>query len=151
MDNQRIADELAIRDLVNRYSDAVVRRDAKAWGDTWADDGEWQILGNSIRGRDEIVERWLKFMSGLPFVVQQASGGIIDFEERDAAGAATGRWYVNEYGFTGKGAGMLTLGVYHDGYTRTNDRWRFSRRRFDVLYMGPPDLSAPHHAFPDIP
>ena len=58
MGTERIADELAIRDLVNRYSDAVVRRDAKAWGDTWAENAEWYILGNSICGRVEIVERW---------------------------------------------------------------------------------------------
>ena len=145
MDPQRIADELAIRDLVNRYSDAVVRRDAKAWGDTWSDNGEWHILGNAICGRDEIVARWQTLMGGLPFVLQQPSGGIIEFKND----TATGRWYINEYGFPAKGPGMLTLGVYHDQYARENDHWRFSRRRFDVLYMGAPDLSAPTHAFPD--
>lgn len=146
MDTQRIADEFDIRNLVDRYSDAVVRRDAKAWGDTWAEDGEWQILGNTICGRDEIVEKWLKFMGGLPFVFQQSSGGIIEFKDN----GATGRWYVSEYGFPAGSPGMLTLGVYLDRYVQKDETWLFQSRTFNPLYMGPPNLSAPPLPFPDL-
>ena len=40
MADRNVADELALRELVTRYADAVCRRDAAAWGDTWAAEGE---------------------------------------------------------------------------------------------------------------
>ncbi len=45
MADRNVADELALRELITRYADAVRRRDAAAWGDTWAAEGEWQIAG----------------------------------------------------------------------------------------------------------
>ncbi len=69
MDEVRISDELAIRELVASYADAVVRRDADAWSATWAEDGEWHILGNATRGRDAVVSLWKQLMAAVPFVV----------------------------------------------------------------------------------
>ena len=43
--SNNVADDLAIRDLVYRYSDAVCRRDQVAWSATWAEDGVWQLPG----------------------------------------------------------------------------------------------------------
>jgi hypothetical protein len=148
MDPEHLADELAIQNLVHRYADAVVRRDADAWGSTWADDGEWRVLGNAARGREAVVELWLGLMEQLPFVLQQATGGLIDFAG-DTQDAAKGRWYISEHGFMQNGSGMLNLGVYHDDYIRENGEWRFALRRFDSLYMGKPDLSGSPIPFPE--
>lgn len=146
MDVQQLADELAIRKLVHSYSDAIVRRDTEAWGGTWAEECEWKIFGKSVHGREDIVATWQKFMGGLPFVHQQASGGLIDF----ADGGPTGRWYVTEYGVSeDDGPGTSILGVYHDDYINEAGTWRFSRRIFNALYMGPPDLSAQARPFPE--
>jgi hypothetical protein len=38
--------------------------------------------------------------------------------------------------------------VYHDAYARIDGAWRFTRRRFDLLYTGPPDLTGRNHPFP---
>ena len=47
-----IEDELALRNLMGRYTDAVNRRDADAWIATWAEDGVWrETIG---RGGQEI-------------------------------------------------------------------------------------------------
>jgi uncharacterized protein (TIGR02246 family) len=140
----KVADELAIRELVARYADAVVRRDEDAWAATWTKDGEWHVLGEPARGREAVVELWNKLMAGLPFVVQLAHGGMIQLD----GDRATGRWYITEHGKTPDGTGMFTLGVYHDDYERSAEGWRFARRRFDFLYAGPPDLSAPARGFP---
>ena len=148
MDPERLADELAIQNLVYRYADAVVRRDAEAWAATWADAGEWRVMGNAARGREAVVELWKKLMAQLPFVHQQATGGLIDFTAGDV-GSASGRWYVTEYGFMENGMGLLTLGVYHDDYVREDEGWRFALRRFDPLYMGKPDLSGAPKPFPE--
>ena len=138
MKDAQIGDELAIRDLVARYADAVARRDAEAWAATWAEDGEWHIFGQPTRGRDAVVALWKTLMGTLPFVLQVPSSGII----RVAGARGTGRWHVTEYGKRNDGAGTLTLGTYQDEYCRRGDDWRFRLRRFDALYMGPPDLSA---------
>lgn len=154
MNSTRIADELAIHNLVSRYSDAVVRRASAEWGDTWSLDAQWHVFGKEIRGRAAIVSHWEGFLSRLPFVHQQSTGGLIAFT--DDVTRATGRWYVTEWGVSGNGPGLLTLGVYHDDYVREpvgpdeadEACWRFQCRRFDPLYMGPPDLSGHPQPFP---
>jgi hypothetical protein len=158
-DHTRIADELAINNLVNRYSDAIVRRAADDWGNTWSIKGEWHLFGQVHQGRDVIVKQWEGFLGRLPFVHQQSSGGLISFPngvDNNINNTATGRWYVTEWGVTGDGPGMLTLGVYHDDYVREPAAdasaeatcWRFARRKFAPLYMGPPDLSGAPKPFP---
>ena len=146
--NDRLADELAIHNLVSRYADAIVRRDAEAWGATWAEDAEWHIFGGVITGRIAIVEKWQKFISRLPFIHQQASGGLVSFPAEAESDVASARWYVNEWGVNESGPGMLTLGVYHDDYVREGTDWQFQRRVFSPLYMGHPDLSGTPHQFP---
>jgi ketosteroid isomerase-like protein len=132
------SDQLEIRDLVARYSDAVNRRDTEAWADTWAEDASWQILGRAPEGRAAIVALWQKMMSGFPFVVQMPSEGVVELSGDEASG----RFYLTEYGRSADGTGLLTLAVYHDRFRREPDRWRFCERRFHALYSGPPDLSA---------
>ncbi|MDR2858692.1 MAG: nuclear transport factor 2 family protein, partial [Novosphingobium sp.] len=59
-------DRLAIRELLETYADAVTRADAAAWGDTWAEDGEWSMPDYpefpTTTGRREIVALWVEAM-----------------------------------------------------------------------------------------
>ncbi len=88
-----VASELEIRGLVARYADAVSRRDEKAFAATFAIDGEWQLLGNVAEGREKAVALWKSLIANFPFVVQLATGGIIEVDgER-----ATGTWYITEH------------------------------------------------------
>jgi ketosteroid isomerase-like protein len=141
----RTADELEIRTLVARYAEAVTRRDADAWGRTWAEDGEWQLIGRKARGRDDLVKLWLELMGGLEFVCQLPAGGIIDID----GDTGRGRWQITEHGRFGGGSPLLNVGLYHDRYVRENGRWRFEFRRFDPLYMGAPDMSGNLVPIPD--
>jgi len=149
MSEVRVAEELAIRSLVARYSDAVARRDERDWAATWAQDSEWHIFGRPTQGRDEIVSLFSKLIGSLSFVLQLPSFGIVELDETGGAVGpeAKGRWYITEYAQS-KGEPLFTLGVYHDRYTRQDGGWRFARRRFDVLYMGPPGLSGAPTPFP---
>lgn len=49
---------VAIRELCERYVDAVNRRDAKDWGATWAPDAVWDLGRGPVQGRDQIVAAW---------------------------------------------------------------------------------------------
>jgi uncharacterized protein (TIGR02246 family) len=139
MDAARLADELAIRDLVARYAHAVGTGDASDWAETWADDGEWNVMGRSVQGRDAVVQLWKDLMAGLAFVVQRPSAPSIRID----GPTGTGRWSVVEHAKTLDGTALFTIGVYTDTYVKTGDEWRFQSRHFHMLYSGPPDLSGP--------
>ncbi len=140
----RLDAEIDIRTLVARYADAVVRRDAVDWGETWAEDAVWRIMGMETRGREAIVALWQRLMGGYPQVVQIPNSAILAID----GARATGRWYISEFGKLANGTAMLTLGLYSDEYTRAEGAWRFASRRFDVLYGGPADLSGAFLPFP---
>lgn len=46
------ADLAAIRDLNDRYADAVQRADADSWGALWAEDACWTLMGSRVEGRE---------------------------------------------------------------------------------------------------
>ena len=135
----KIADELAIRELVARYCHGIAERDDKAWAETWAVDGEWKVLGQEVRGRDAILALYQKLVSTLRWVVQVASDGVIEL----AGDEATGRWQILETIQAKDGRALINVGRYRDRYRRDADgKWRFACREFRFSYSGPPDYSA---------
>ena len=60
-------DRLAIRELLDTYSDAVCRVDAQAWGETWDEDGVWELPDYpelaKVEGRAQIVAMWKAAMT----------------------------------------------------------------------------------------
>lgn len=140
--------EIELRDLVSRYSDAVNRRDAEAWGQTWSREASWEIMGTVQQGRESIVEFWSQVMSGIPLVLQEPTFGTLDFSVASSELQATGRWYIHEI-TKGPEFSAETTGVYHDRYVHEDGCWRFSRRRFDVLYRDEKPLSGNAFPFPE--
>lgn len=129
-----IADELALRDLVSRFADAVTRRDGDSLAALFAVDGEWAVTGyGSPRGPEEIG----RFIEGLletwTVLVQGLLSGRIHLDPADHDRAA-GRWYITEFGQRADGLDVVFAGVYHDTYVRVGGLWRFARRRYDSLY-----------------
>jgi uncharacterized protein (TIGR02246 family) len=135
----KVADELAIRGLVARYCHAIAERDDEAWAQTWAEDGEWKVLGQEVRGRDAVLALYRKLVATARWVVQVASDGWIELAGDDASG----KWQISETIQTTDGRAAINVGRYRDRYRRGSDGvWRFSRREFIGSYFGPPDLSA---------
>lgn len=133
---RQVADELAVRDLVARYCDAVCRRDADAWVATWARDCRWDLgRGRVTTGREATLALWTTAIAAYPWVAQLATTGTV--EVRGDRG--TGSWYVLELNRLADGSGALHLGHYDDTYTRTDDGWLFAERRFSMVYRGPLD------------
>lgn len=132
----------AIQDLVHRYADAVVRRDAAQWTATWADDAVWELgKGRRVEGRDNIVALWTGAMSGFAAVVQNVVNGTATLDL--AAGTGSGRWYIIEHWQRGDDSRGILLAYYDDTYVRVDDGWLFASRELVVQYGGPPDLSGP--------
>ncbi len=136
-------DEIAIRDLVSRYIDAVNRYDADDWVATWADDATWDLLGMEVQGKAAILETWQGAMSGFEFALMMLNSGTLEVDgER-----ASGRWYLTEHLRTAEG-GSMVLGVYDDEYSCESGSWLFTRRRYNILYRGPADLSGDYAPYP---
>jgi ketosteroid isomerase-like protein len=129
-------DELAIRDLVARYADAVCRRDPDAWISNWAEDCEWDLGGGRVtRGRQSALDLWLSATERYPWVAQVVTTGIIE----GSGDTATGRWYLLEFNHLPDGEGVLHLGHYTDAYVRTAEGWKFAKRALHMIYRGAMD------------
>jgi ketosteroid isomerase-like protein len=126
-------DELAVRNLVARYCDAVCRRDATAWAATWAPDCAWDLGGGRVViGREAALELWTSAISRYPWVAQLAPTGIVEV----TGDTGRGSWWVLELNHLPDGAGALHLGHYDDEYRRTEQGWQFASRRFTMVYRG---------------
>jgi uncharacterized protein (TIGR02246 family) len=138
-DSRAADDERAIRRLVARYCHAIAERDDAAWAATWAEDGEWLVLGAAIRSRVAILEHYRKLVSRARWVVQLATDGIVDVD----GDTAQGRWQVLEFLQWSNSTGGQNVARYRDRYVRGADgEWRFARRQLLVTYIGGPDLTA---------
>jgi hypothetical protein len=133
-------DDLAIRDLVHRYADAVVHRDVVRWSACWARAGRWDLGRVSAEGRDEIAALWRRAMGNMTAVVQLVHNGTV--QATDDGDRASGRWYVDERFARTDGVVGILLAHYDDEYVRDADgEWHFASRVLQIHYTGAPDLS----------
>lgn len=122
-------DRLAIRELIEAYADAVVRRDADAWGATWAEDAEWSLpdypeIGTTY-GRPAIVAMWTEAMKAYPGILFQAWPGSIEVD----GDTATVRSYTSEV-YDQDGTTMRDRGKYDDVCVKRGGQWLFKSRSF---------------------
>ena len=123
------SDEAAIRALIDRYADAVFRRDAGDWGACWAVDARWSLMGTTVEGRDAIVGLWTQAMAGFTFVAFFGQVGRIDID----GDRATGRVWTHEVLEAADGTVSRPIGRYDDAYVRTPEGWRFASRTYKML------------------
>lgn len=131
---KRIEDELAIRNLVARFTDAVNERDPSAFRRLWADDATWEIgapLAASAQGVDAIVDMLSRLLAVKPMFIQLTHSGVIAFTGDDTA---TARFTERERG-KGSDDYYENLAVYHDEFVRLDDGWRFKRRYYQYRYL----------------
>ena len=132
-----IEDELALRNLMARYVDAVNRNDAAAWASTWAADAVWNLLGAPVTGRDNILGLWQQMMSSFEFAIMMPSSCLFDI----TGDTASGHWYLQEYTRDLEGNGSSVLSRYVDTYVKQGGQWLYQSREYGFIYHGAPDLS----------
>lgn len=129
-DAGEIDDLLAIRELVDAYNDAVMRFDGDDWIATWTEDAVWVLPGfGEMQGRDAILQAWQGAMAQFSFVGFFASAGPLHVD----GATGTGRWYQQEVLHQKDGLRRVITGRYEDEYRKTDGRWRFRRRHYDIL------------------
>lgn len=121
-------DRLMIRELVDRYSDAVARRDPDAWGATWAEDAVWRFGGREIVGKDAIVSAWHGAMGQYEALVFLAFPGALSVTE-DRAQLRT---HTYEHLVPVNGPPRIQTGIYEDELIRRDETWLFATRSFNA-------------------
>ena len=140
-------DYTAIRQVAERYVDAVNRFDGEAWSMTWAPDGVWETPGGSRNGREEALSSWMSSMTRLPNVYMHVYSGVVDDVTGDTA---SGRWYMGEFLNMPDGSRSMNSICYVDTYARIDGQWFIQTRRFEPLYRGPADLSGEFSKLPQL-
>jgi hypothetical protein len=133
--------ELDVRNLAGRYCEAVLLGDAELFASCWMPDAEWVVPGGStIAGRDDIVALYAKLRAPFALCVQELLSGVVELGDDDRPAQA--RWQIREVQRRADGRTNCVIGTYTDDVARGEDGvCRFVRRRFDVRYRGPLDLS----------
>lgn len=137
--------ETGIRQLHSRYVDAVWRKDLDAFGDCFAEDAEWRVGGQVMRGRAQCVQGIAGAFKNYRKILMTFRTPILDVGE----GTATGRTYVSENSQFADGRPFGPIGIYFEHFVQEGDRWRFKWRLFQTNYAGPPDLSGTFFDVPD--
>jgi ketosteroid isomerase-like protein len=129
-DTAELSDKLAIRERLEAYADAVMRKDADAWGACWAQDCVWNLGGGEMKGRDTIVPIWIKAMASYTFVAFPFVVGKITLE----GDRAVVRSFVHEHLYPVEGGPVRQLGQYDDVLIRQGGDWVFQSRAYSRLH-----------------
>lgn len=129
-----LADRQEIRELIERYADAVMRFCPEDWAATWADaDAEWIFVGHpqlsATYGKANIVENWTTRMAEHPPLHFQVQIGVIKTEEY----SAIARSYTVETFNMGMPDARQVYGRYEDQLVKEANAWKFRRRCFTFL------------------
>lgn len=126
-------DRLAIRELLDAYSDAVCEVDAVAWGALWAEDAEWSLPDypeiGTTKGRTAIVGMWIEAMKGYPGVIFVTTPGSIEVD----GDRAIVRCYTSEV-FDQDGSTKRDRGRYEDVCIKVDGKWLFKSRSFRNIH-----------------
>jgi len=139
-------DRLAIRELIDRQCDAVMRFDPGKWEQGWADQAVYEIAGHTFTGREAVVEGWLGMMDRIKAIALSAFPGAIEVDGEHASAVT----HTLEHVAYKDGTVRVLSGIYHDELVRDGQsQWRFMRREFSlrVLEMPAPaaDLADAEH------
>jgi ketosteroid isomerase-like protein len=130
-----IADRLAIREVIELYSDAVTRRDWETAGAVFTDDAVWSIAPPTdmeLVGRAAIAKGVAQMVEAFEVFVQMTHSIVIAID----GDRASARTIVNGFGRLRDGSrGAFALGTYTDNLVRSADGWLFQSRRFAPLFI----------------
>lgn len=140
-----LEDRVAIRELLDTYSDANTRRDGELWASVWFDseDCRWMLPSMAdwaqFKGKAQIVAEWLKMTAQFhgdlkktnPLSQVTVPGAI-----RVQGDTATVRCYTTEFFVVPDGRTLHTKGQYDDVLVKRDGRWFFKERSWRLMELG---------------
>jgi len=128
-----IEDRLAIRDLIDRWSDAVNEHDWEQFASCFTEDGVWDVgapFHLRFEGNKSIVEDVSALIKAQYIVVQMPHCPVIKVN----GDTATSRVTMHEFMRGPDNSGMQMWGTYYDDLVRTDVGWRFKLRVYRTAY-----------------
>ncbi len=143
LDDSRVADELAIRNLIARLAHFADTAPLDEYAGLFTEDAVWQmpetnavgLPANDRRGKDAITtgaaERRAQRIQGPGTNTRHVVTSVaVEFGDDDDHATATAYWsYVVD---TADTPCVLSVGQYDDEFRRTADGWKLARRRITV-------------------
>jgi ketosteroid isomerase-like protein len=137
---EAVHDELAVIRLVNRYTDAINRRDWDTLGALFCADGVWDVGGADaaalaflFTGREQVVTGISGMATQFDFQVQTNHAVVVNVAGDRATASSTVQEILRTRGTT---EALMVLGMYADEIVREGDgAWRFARRTFRYTYV----------------
>ena len=138
--NGPIEDRLAIRELLDSYSDAVIRRDQMLWSSCWAMNASWHLGSQIIVGRDAILSHWIDMKANSRGTKGSYTRAFFNFPGAVNIDGDKGQgWsYTNELLVDDQNMTYHLHGMYSDLYVRENGQWVFAERIFKKLHIDHP-------------
>jgi uncharacterized protein (TIGR02246 family) len=131
---RRLRDEIEINRLIAAYSHAVMRLDAAGSAAVYIEDGVLSAFtGADVVGRDKIERMLGKVYAPLRFLSQNCGSVVIAVDGNTARASSSVAEFVQ---YKDKDQLSCCFGNYDDTLVRTNDGWRFTRRRFNPFFSG---------------
>lgn len=125
-----IEDRIAIRELLDSYTDAACRMDRADWLACWHDDATWWTHYFDVSGKEAIAATYDGLMGNVETTsfIGQLGSCEIDGDR------AVCRSYAQERLVFRDGAGGHRLtGRYEDELRKEGGRWRFAARVYKVM------------------
>lgn len=127
-------DYIAIRQLIEAYSDALNMRDFAAMAALFVEDAVW-LVDRPFNLRFEgaqIASSIAAMVDNFSFLMQMTHGITVELGGEQASARTT----VREVAQAADGAsGLNSFGIYHDSLVRAAAGWRFAARRFQCLFL----------------
>jgi ketosteroid isomerase-like protein len=144
--HDELVDELTIRTLTAKYTDAMNRSDVDDAVRVYAEDAVWTMMDRpSVTGRDQIADVLRATVARYQLITQMMHSGFVQLD----GDRARARWQVTELQVFNTGRRRFAIGRYEDEHVRLAEGWRFARRTFTARYLGDVDLSS--GVLPDAP
>jgi ketosteroid isomerase-like protein len=135
---QLVKDELEIRSLAEKFSDAANRKDGEAFQSLWAKDAIWKIgppINMEFKGKENMGASVTHMLGLWDFFVQLSGPGVVIIN----GDKTTARFYVNEIARkTDDKSGNYNLSMYEDELVKENGKWVFIKRSYNTIYQEAP-------------
>ena len=129
---QKLVDQAAIQQNINRYTEAASRADLELVGTTYAIDGVWELPAFQMKfeGRDAIKKAMADLLVPMEYLVQINSPAVIEV----VGDRATARSTIREGAkFRDQAVSAEILGIYNDELVRTAEGWLYLAGIEDVF------------------
>ena len=133
-----LKDEMEIRALADKFSDAANRIDAEVFQALWSKDGIWKIgppINMEFKGKENMAASVSHMLGLWDFFVQMNGPGVVTIN----GDKATARFYLNEIARKADDkSGNYNLSMYEDELVKENGKWLFLKRSYHTIYQDAP-------------